>query len=304
MATINFTNILKCISILLRTSTYPKSDWFHLTNSILKTIIKNPSSVFNRKSDESKKHFLTDHLEREIIVKSPDGIIFLARPKFEDFARFLFSKILAKWEPTYILKPKKDQIIIDVGANVGYYTIYLAKIVGKNGKVVAIEPDPYSFQTLKKNCELNNLSNVEFYNLAISDHNESLSFYQEKSHSGKGSLFSNSTENTSIDVQATTLDELFEKKLQTINWLKIDVEGFEFFVLKGASKLLSKTQKILIEIHENILSTNNQKPQDIIELLEESGFTIRIFNEYWDKESSQNQSLKSDYILGIREQIH
>ena len=148
MATINFTNILKCISILIRTSTYPKSDWFHLTNSILKTIIKNPNSVFNRKSNESKKHFLTDYLEREIIVKSPNGLIFLARPKFEDFARFLFSKILAKWEPIYILKPKKDQIVLDVGANVGYYTIYLAKIVGKNGKVIAIEPDPYSFQSL------------------------------------------------------------------------------------------------------------------------------------------------------------
>lgn len=300
MATINFINILKCISILIRTSTYPKSDWFHLANSILKTIIKNPNSVFNRKSNESKKHFLTDYLEREIIVKSPDGLIFLARPKFEDFARFLFSKILAKWEPIYILKPKKDQIIIDVGANVGYYAIYLAKIVGKNGRVVAIEPDPYSFKTLKKNCELNNLTNVEFYNLAISDHNGSLSFYQEKSHSGKSSLFSNSAENISIKVLTTSLDELFENKLQTINWLKIDVEGYELLVLKGASKLLSKTQKILIEIHEDILKKQNQKPEELIKILTDSGFKIRTFNEYWDKDNSPNQTLESDYILAER----
>ena len=86
----------------------------------------------------------------------------------------LFAEIVAKWEPLKILKPKKNDIVIDVGANTGYYSLRLSSLVGENGKVIAIEPDPQTFNSLTKNCELNNISNVDTHNIAISDSNEEI----------------------------------------------------------------------------------------------------------------------------------
>lgn len=296
---LNIKKLIQCITIFLHTSTSPKKDWFFLLNSIILTLIKHPNVIFSRNSYEAQNHFLTDYLSHEIIVNSPDGISFVARPKFEDLVRFLFSGILAKWEPISEIKPKEDQIIIDVGANVGYYTIALAQKVGKNGKVIAIEPDPETFNILKKNCELNNLANVELHNVAISDQEGSLKFFKSEAHSGKSSLVPNSSSQT-ITVNSITLDNLLGKNFSQIHWLKIDVEGFEFFVLKGSASILPKTQNILIEVHEEIMRKQNQKPEELIKILTDSGFKVTTFNEYWDEKNSQNQTLKSDYILGER----
>lgn len=296
---IGITKLFACLIIFLRISTIPSKDWFVLAKSVLLTFLKNPNSIFKRTSAESKTHFLTDYIDHEIVVKSPQGLKFIARPKYEDFARFLFSEVLAKWEPISIIKPKKDQIIIDVGANVGYYTLNLSKKIGHNGKIISIEPDPQTFKILKKNCELNRLTNVELHNYAISDHDGLMNLFQSSTHSGQNSLIPNDS-CQSITVKTITLDNLIGENFTKIHWLKIDVEGSEFFVLKGSSRLLTKTQNVLIEIHEEIMEKQNQKPEELIKILKNFGFKITTFNKYWDKENSQNQTLKTDYILGQR----
>jgi FkbM family methyltransferase len=299
MANINFFNILKCIWILFQTSTIPKNDWILLVNSIFLTLLKHPDSIFRKKTKEPRKHFLTDYLHKPITVKSSEGIIFVARPKFEDLARFLFSHVLAKWEPISEINVREGQVIIDVGANVGYYTIQLSKKIGSTGKIIAIEPDTDTFDILRQNCNLNNLNNVELQNVAVGAKNEKIKLFRSDTHSGISSLVENVGSN-SITIDAITLDGLLGDKYKKINWVKIDVEGYEVFVLKGAEKSLSRIETILIEIHEEILRQNDQSPQDVIQILKESGFAIHTFQEYWDKENSQNQSLKSDYILGTR----
>ena len=123
---ITITKLFQCFLVLLKTSTIPKKDWFSLFNTIILTILKYADSVFRRQTEESKKHFLTDYLTKPIIVKSHEGIIFVARPKFEDLARFLFSEVIAKWEP-FSLMSGDNNVIIDLGANVGYYTLKLSQ---------------------------------------------------------------------------------------------------------------------------------------------------------------------------------
>lgn len=147
---ISFKKIIDCLFILFQTTCKPRISWFLISKSIFLTLINHPQTIFDRSSPKSQSHFLTDYLPHKIIVKAPDGIIFVARPKYEDLARFLFSKVVAKWEPIKEINATEGQIFIDVGANVGYYALHLAKQVGKQGKVIAIEPDPDTFQILKK----------------------------------------------------------------------------------------------------------------------------------------------------------
>jgi FkbM family methyltransferase len=292
--------IVKCIKILLKCSTIPKKDIFWIYFTIFRSVIRDPKVIFNRQKSKST-HFLSDYLPRQIVVKTPSGILFLARPKYEDLARYLFAEIVAKWEPLKILKPKKNDIVIDIGANTGYYSLRLSSLVGKNGKIIAIEPDPQTFDTLTKNCKLNNISNVNTHNIAISDSKGEIIFHQSIFHSGTSSMFANENDKSEMKeliIKTTTLDELVKEKYKQIAWIKIDVEGAELEVLKGSSTILSKTKNIIIEVHEHILNQNNKNSKEILEILEENGFKITLLNDFWDEENSPNQILKSDYILG------
>ena len=217
--------------------------------------------------------------------------------------RYQIAESIAKWEPLEILTPKKNDVIIDIGANTGYYALRLSSLVGKDGKIIAIEPDPQTFDALKKNCELNNILNIDFHNIAISNSNGEITFHQSVFHSGTSSLFVNKNDNSKMNelvVKTTTLDELIKEKYDEIAWIKIDVEGAELAVLKGSLSILRKTKNIIIEVHEHILKQNNENSNEILEILETSGFKITLFNEFWDETHSPNQTLKSDYILGQR----
>ena len=298
MATVNFLKVLKCLYVLLRTTTIPKKDWFLLSKSIFKTIIKYPDSVFFRNPSSSKTHFLTDFLLREIIVKSPSGLLFVARPKYEDLARFLFSEIVAKWEPISKINIHEKNIILDIGANVGFYSIKLSSLVGNSGKIISFEPDPHSFSTLKRNCELNKLKNVEIYNIAISEKEGILKLFSSEKHSGVTSLFNSNGQSNYFEVTTDSLDNILKNRFPKIDFIKIDTEGAELSILKGAENTLKITKKILIELHEEILKNNNQNPFEIEKILRDNGFKIKTFSEYWNPNESSNKLFKSDYLLG------
>jgi len=295
-------SIIKCIKVLLKCSTVPKKDIFWIYFTIFRSVIRDPKVILNRQKSEST-HFLSDYLPHEIIVRTPTGILFLARPKYEDLARYLFAEIIAKWEPLKILKPKKNDVVIDIGANTGYYALRLSSLVGKDGKVIAIEPDLQTFNTLTKNCELNNILNVNIHNIAISNSNGEITFHQSLFHSGTSSMFVNEEDKSEMNeviVKTATLDDLIKEKYDKIAWIKIDVEGAELEVLKGSSNVLAKTENIIIEVHEHILKQNNENSNEILEILKKNGFKITLLNDFWDENNSPNQIIKSDYILGQR----
>jgi len=155
---------------------------------------------------------------------------------------------------------KKDEIVIDVGAHYGRYTLIAAKRVGPKGKVIAIEADPKNMEILNKNIKLNkfNDDNVIAINYAVHSKETKIKLYTPEEKSGHtiyntivpGRIRSEKF----IEVNAKTLDRLVEEngvKHEDVNWIKIDVEGAELEVLKGAHNILSKSKDItlLIEIH-------------------------------------------------------
>ena len=146
--------------ILFKISTKPWYDWFLIVKTILFSLIKNPGTIFSTNNQKTKSDFLTSFLSKNVIVTSPSGISFLARPGYEDLARFLFSPIVAKWEPINEIEVTSGQTIIDIGANVGYYSLKFSSLIGDSGKIISLEPDTNTFQVLKQNCDLNNFKNI------------------------------------------------------------------------------------------------------------------------------------------------
>jgi FkbM family methyltransferase len=155
--------------------------------------------------------------------------------------------------------PKEGDIVIDIGAHIGLYTIISSKRVGANGKVVAIEADPENFEMLTSNIKLNQLTNIIPLNYAVYSKETKLKLYLPSGESGftkYNTIMPNwiNTQEKFVEVNANTLDYLLQLnkiRQEEVNWIKIDVEGAEFEVLKGATNVLSKSKDvaILMELH-------------------------------------------------------
>jgi len=142
-------------------------------------------------------------------------------------------------------RPRIRWTVVDVGANVGWFTLIASKKVGFQGTVVAIEPEPKNFSLLCKNIRDNKLTNVIPLRIALSDKDNHEQLAISSSPAGH-SIMSNS--NRKMIVKARKLDSLLkELNIKKINLLKIDVEDAELKVLKGGKNTLKKGTRLIVE---------------------------------------------------------
>ena len=193
-----------------------------------------------------RKKFVTigQFLKKDIIVRDKNGILYYAKAKSEALGYVTGS---AKPETRKWFNPKKGDTVVDVGSAIGKFSLFAVKM-GCN--VISIEPHPITFDGLKKNTELNSFKNIKAINLAVGKEKGKADLYSPKDFFGTASLnkdWENRSDLVKYTVDLVPLDDI-TKELNSIDWLLIDVEGFEFEVLKGANKSLKKTDKIIIEI--------------------------------------------------------
>jgi FkbM family methyltransferase len=175
-----------------------------------------------------------------------------------------------------IFNPKKGEIVFDVGAHIGTYTLRTAKMVGRRGLVVSFEPDEDNFHLLQKNVEINGFKNVLLIKAALGKNDEVRLFYM-----AIDPLFSSFLSYRSLvdvreerKVQVMTLDRIVQKlKLTHIDWIKIDVEGSEMDVLEGGEKSLKNL------VRRVIIETDSEK---VLRFLRQRNFKIsRLFGFYY-----------------------
>ncbi|MFQ5977033.1 MAG: FkbM family methyltransferase [Candidatus Heimdallarchaeota archaeon] len=174
---------------------------------------------------------------------------------------------------------KKGDMVIDIGAHIGYYTLILAKLVGEKGKVLAFEPDPCNFSLLKKNVEINDFHNVILEQKAISNKTGKIQLFMSEVHSAmhriyKSSIFKDF--HLSIEIEAIRLDDYFNSNERKIDFIKIDVEGAELSVLQGMESILQKNDqmKLMIEYAPLSFVDFGFKPIKLLELLRKTGFKL------------------------------
>lgn len=169
----------------------------------------------------------------------------------------------------------------DIGANIGIHTILMAKKVGQNGKIIAFEPEDNNYEALLNNININNLRNILPVNTALGDTFDEGNLHIRK-HIGTGaiSLIKTDDSQSCQKVEIRPGDFLVQKlKLPIPKVIKIDVEGYEYPVLKGLSKTLSNEQCKLLccEIHKTLYPFGTTK-EDIVDFIKILGF--RSINTY------------------------
>lgn len=174
------------------------------------------------------------------------------------FRPFFLNEIymaLGLWEPyvRHFFTPSKGDVVLDVGAHIGYYTLKAAQAVGPKGIVISVEPDPRNFELLRKNVRINRIQNVKLINCALG-YSTGYATFKMTNNPLYSELVKKSTNHdlSLTKVEVKTMDELCETiGVQRLDWVKIDVEGGTSDVLRGGFKILRHPTKMIIEIQDN-----------------------------------------------------
>ena len=267
-----YARLIYSLVIFLLRFTYkqPKTPSFSLDkhNNVLK-LRKSAENVFSIMVKVIDKKSIADY----IMPVDYEDCKLLIRP-------FILSEIImvsGLWEP-YVKsildkEVKYNDVIIDIGANIGVYAIPLAKRVSK---VIAFEPHPKISEMLEKSIELNQLHNIILIKKPVGDMKKKVSYNLSVIPMYSGVNINNNVDSAieTIEIQSIDLDTALSME-NKVDWLIIDVEGFEINVLNGARNILKKySPKIIIEAH------HVDKVKDIL-INEGYSITFLSYNYYY-----------------------
>jgi FkbM family methyltransferase len=212
-----------------------------------------------------------------------------------------------KEETDYLTKTlKKGDVFVDIGTNIGLFSLIASKIVGIEGKVLCFEPAPLTFSRLTENVKLNNFINIDSRNIGLSDKNGELTFYVSNNGYDAWNSFAPSQDNkleTSIQVPVSTVDmELKDIDKAKIKLVKIDVEGWEKFVLYGGKDFLVNYNPIvMVEFTEENTFNAGYPVYDIYDIMQDFGYVWhRISNGELVKEKKKLH-YPYDNLIAIKE---
>lgn len=170
---------------------------------------------------------------------------------------------------------KKGDIVVDIGANVGVFSLLAASRGASH--IYSYEPDIESFKMIKKNAEINKFKKISAKNSAVTDKKGSVKLYL-KYEDGGNTVTPNNQERESLPFQTITslkLEDIFKnQKIEKIDFLKIDCEGSEGLIVKSTSKnVWEKIGKIAMEYHDNASILSHS---EISKILKKTGFDVAV----------------------------
>lgn len=176
-----------------------------------------------------------------------------------------------------LIKPGMN--ILDIGANIGETSMAFSKLTGEKGRVFSFEPDPQTFARLVKHLELNGCTNVIPVNKGLGQKAGEL-FLEEGEHNSGGNRISPDQQHGK-KIAVTTLDHFVtESKLEKIDFIKIDVEGYEYNVLLGAEGTINKQRpSFFIELVNDFLEDQGASSKMLVEFLGEKKYSISNAND-------------------------
>ncbi len=191
------------------------------------------------------------------------------------------NKIYEPYETQLVSKiVKLNNIVVDIGANIGYYTLIFAKLVGREGKVIAFEPESRNFQLLKKNVTINGYSDtVRLEQKAVSNRDGKQKLYLNQKNFGGHRINESSycSQDSLQVIETISLDKyLASNNSNHIDFVKMDIEGAEYLALEGMHSILrqSHSLRLMVAFHPPFIREYGYAPEQVIEFLRNNGFRI------------------------------
>ncbi len=174
---------------------------------------------------------------------------------------------------------KKGSFVLDVGGHWGGFAVQFGKLVGGRGKVFSFEPSRKNFKMLRKNIQINNLDNIVFpYNFAVGSYEDTVKFPISATSSGHNSLI---RKDIPVDyyeyVKQIVLDEfLTHRNVSKIDFIKIDVEGYELEVLKGLERTIDKSDSLVVFMEFSPQFMGLEKTRETLDFLKNKFNLVKL----------------------------
>jgi len=174
---------------------------------------------------------------------------------------------------------RPGSVFLDVGANEGFFSVLASRLVGSHGRVIAVEPQQRLAPVIRRNLELNACSNVSLFSCAISDRRgEAVLHLSPDTNTGSTALYQSTRYRLPrVTAPVTTLEDFaLRAELQTIDLVKMDIEGFEYEAILGSPRLFESgcIAAIALELHPGPIAHRGLDPSAIARFLERCGYAI------------------------------
>ena len=223
---------------------------------------------------------LTNWTIRQLLPKQVEihGATVVLNPTDPVVSGALHFGVYEKAETRFFQSACRDGMtFLDVGANLGYYTALAARAVGPNGRVLAVEPDPDSFGYLEQTIAANAVGNVQAFPVAASDAPATLPLYISTDNRGDNRLYASGEDRPQVEVTARPLDALLrENKIDTVDLIKIDVQGYEPKVISGLRETIAASPNLtlLTEFWPQGIDEAGEDANEFLQTLRELGLTL------------------------------
>ncbi len=177
---------------------------------------------------------------------------------------------------------REGMTVVDIGANVGYYTVFAAAIVGPTGKVIACEPDTENIEVLTQNISCNNFSNTLICKQALSDRPGTVPLYISQNNKGDHRIYKSQDAREVVTVPVTDLDSyLASQNIEYVDVIKMDIQGAEGLALKGMLQTLARNEHLtlFVEFWPEGLRSTGEDPYSFLMTLKNNGFILSEVDE-------------------------
>jgi FkbM family methyltransferase len=185
--------------------------------------------------------------------------------------------------------------ILDVGGNIGFYTILFSRLAGDNGTVHVFEPDSMNYCHLKKNTT--QLKNVILNNCAVGERSGAIGLYHSQDLNVDHQTYDSGEGRPFIKVPCVSIDDYFTNN-ETVDFIKIDIQGFDYFAVKGMQETIKRSNKVKIfgEFWPYGLHKAGVIPSEYLKVLKDLGFDIHFLDLTCNDDLYQKVNDKSFYL--------
>jgi FkbM family methyltransferase len=226
------------------------------------------------------------------------------------YPRLLQSYITTNWEKLTTERFKevvKDgDVVLDLGANMGYFTLLAAKLVGKSGKVYSFEPEPTNYSLLVKNIELNGYDNVVPVQKAVSNISGAVRLFVSEEDPGNSTIFQYGDGRKFVEIESVALDEFFKDKEHRVDVIKMDIEGAEMAALLGMDRIIreNKNLKIFSELLPSLMRAMGYSPEDFArKLMDDYHFSIQPIDRLPGRKTKHPSINSVDELMDLFEEV-
>jgi FkbM family methyltransferase len=212
-----------------------------------------------------------------------------------------------------IVRP--GDVVLDIGANIGYFTLLFARLTGPTGHVYAFEPEPRNFSYLLRNVEMNGYSHASVFQRAVSNQAGSVTLFVCGYDSGHHTInqsggievyrHGRSGDTIQVEVDTVVLDRWLSERTSKVDVVKLDVEGAEMLAIDGMRAALERNAgvKLIVEFFPMLLKEMGTKPEALIDVfLKDLGFDVFVIGHDYSMERSEEHMIRvssADHVMSF-----